>query len=46
MQHRDDSKEKEFSPSPMVKILPSSTEGVGSSPSQGTKIPHVSLPKK
>ena len=46
MQHRGDSKEKEFSASSMVKILPSSTEGVGSIPGQGTKIPHASLPKK
>ena len=35
-----------FPGGPMVKIMPSSAEGAGSIPGQGTKIAHASGPKK
>ena len=35
-----------FPGGPVVKTLPSNTMGVGSIPGQGTKILHVSWPKK
>ena len=38
-------KKEDFPDSPLVKTSPPNARGVGSIPSQGTKIPHASWPK-
>ena len=37
---------RDFPSGLVVKTLPSNTEGVGSIPGQGVKIPHAQRPKK